>query len=204
MKKFISPRITLVFIAALFLLPLVFAWLMYTGTLEFKPGSTKNLGTLVEPPVPLDLPSLSAVNSDGTAIPAADVLLEHWVVLYPVIGVCLDNCQQHLISLRQVHIASGRHGTRIRLAVLIDRTNPTETRELIASVYDQFIVLTDQEDSVSDAIQAAVSPSLPNAATYLIDPLGNIMMAYTDDADPNDLKKDLKRLLTWSKLDDQS
>ena len=29
------------------------------------------------------------------------------------------------------------------------------------------------------------------------------MMFYATDADPNDLKKDLKQLLTWSKLDEQ-
>jgi hypothetical protein len=40
--------------------------------------------------------------------------------------------------------------------------------------------------------------------SYLVDPLGNIMMFYGADSDPNDLKKDLKRLLTWSKLDEQS
>jgi hypothetical protein len=38
---------------------------------------------------------------------------------------------------------------------------------------------------------------------YLIDPLGNIMMYYAADADPNHIRKDLKRLLTWSKLDEQ-
>jgi cytochrome oxidase Cu insertion factor (SCO1/SenC/PrrC family) len=38
---------------------------------------------------------------------------------------------------------------------------------------------------------------------YLIDPLGNIMMYYAADADPNHIRQDLKRLLTWSKLDEQ-
>jgi hypothetical protein len=37
---------------------------------------------------------------------------------------------------------------------------------------------------------------------YLLDPLGNIMLFYAAGFDPNDLKKDLKRLLTWSKLDE--
>ena len=39
-------------------------------------------------------------------------------------------------------------------------------------------------------------------SVYLIDPLGNIMLFYAAGFDPNDLKKDLKRLLTWSKLDE--
>jgi hypothetical protein len=40
-------------------------------------------------------------------------------------------------------------------------------------------------------------------SAYLIDTLGNIMMAYEAGADPNHLRHDVKRLLTWSKLDEQ-
>ena len=43
-----------------------------------------------------------------------------------------------------------------------------------------------------------------SGSTYLIDPLGNIMLFYAAGYDPNDLKSDLQRLLTWSKLDEQS
>jgi cytochrome oxidase Cu insertion factor (SCO1/SenC/PrrC family) len=43
-----------------------------------------------------------------------------------------------------------------------------------------------------------------SGATYLIDPLGNIMLFYAAGSDPGDLKTDLKRLLTWSKLDTPS
>ena len=46
-------------------------------------------------------------------------------------------------------------------------------------------------------------PQAGEGSTYLIDPLGNIMMSYAAGFDPNDLKRDLKRLLTWSKLDEQ-
>ena len=49
------------------------------------------------------------------------------------------------------------------------------------------------------AAQGAATPG----SLYLLDPLGNIMMFYAAGFDPNDLKKDLKRLLTWSKLDEQ-
>ena len=44
MKFRISPRLALVIIASMFLLPLALAWLMYSGALEFNPVSTRNLG----------------------------------------------------------------------------------------------------------------------------------------------------------------
>jgi hypothetical protein len=53
-----------------------------------------------------------------------------------------------------------------------------------------------------DAVSTAQGTATPGSL-YLLDPLGNIMMFYAAGFDPNDLKKDLKRLLTWSKLDEQ-
>ncbi len=44
---------------------------------------------------------------------------------------------------------------------------------------------------------------MPSDGIYLIDPPGNIMMYYTADADANHIRQDLKRLSTWSKLDEQ-
>jgi hypothetical protein len=56
-----------------------------------------------------------------------------------------------------------------------------------------------------EQVAGQIDPPAPvQGSTYLIDPLGNIILFYAAEYDPNDLKKDLKRLLTWSKLDDQS
>ena len=44
------------------------------------------------------------------------------------------------------------------------------------------------------------APGSAGGDTFLVDPLGNIMMAYEAGSDPNGLKKDLKRLLKVSKL----
>ena len=47
MKRKLSPRIALLIIAALFIVPLVFAWLKYSGTIAYQPAHTRNLGNLV-------------------------------------------------------------------------------------------------------------------------------------------------------------
>jgi hypothetical protein len=50
----------------------------------------------------------------------------------------------------------------------------------------------------------AMADNFSSASTgsrFLIDPMGNIMMLYAAGFDPNDLKKDLKRLLKWSQQD---
>ena len=199
----ITPRIMLVIIAAMFLLPLILAWLMYTGTLEFSPGSTRNQGTLVEPPVHLDWFQAVPVPGDGVVANASDILLEHWVVLHPLPLTCDADCQNHLVSLRQVHLASGRLGSRIRLAVLVSDAHAADTAQLVSGIYDQFAVVKDASGALFETTREVAAAASQQGGTYLVDPLGNIMMFYATDADPNDLKKDLKQLLTWSKLDEQ-
>ena len=66
-------------------------------------------------------------------------------------------------------------------------------------IYTEFDLITGPAESLQDIMRQA---SGDLTSTYLVDPLGNIMMVYASGADPNHLKKDLKRLLTWSKLDE--
>ena len=205
MKLRLSPRVALVVIAALFILPLVLAWLMYTGTIEFQPGTTRNLGQLVQPPRPV---SWQGVQVDGATEPApAEVFAEHWLVLHAVPNPCADACLRDIAGLRQVHLASGRQQSRIRLALLQDLTDDDSARNLQA-IYAAFSVLENPDGTLWHILQSVVQEAQPGApvrgSTYLIDPLGNIMMLYAAGYDPNDLKNDLKRLLTWSKLDEQS
>ena len=200
MKQSITPRAVLVIIASMFLIPLLLAWLMYTGTLDFRPESTRNKGTLVVPPVPLDW-QLAEALPDSESV--ADQLLDHWVVLYPLERNCDSGFKESLASLRQIHLASGRHRSRIRLAVLLNSTALVNEAETIHSIYDKFTVVVDTSNNLTSTVQTISQNATKRYSTYLIDPLGNIMMAYAADADPNDLKQDLKRLLTWSKLDEQ-
>lgn len=192
----------MIVIAAIFLLPLLVAWFMYSGTIEYKPSATKNRGDLVQPPVPLDWEETIVLASNGDIPPAAgEVFNEHWVVLYPVPDHCDEECVREATDLRQIHRASGRQQSRILIALLIKESATPEIEALLRKIYPIFHLISDPSGSVATALARATSGKM---AFYLIDPLGNIMMAYPSGSDPNDLKQDLKRLLTWSKLDEQS
>jgi len=199
MKMRLSPRLSLIIITALFVLPLLLAWFMYTGTIEYRPGSTRNLGQLVEPPQPISWESIEIISSIGvTAGDAVDDLAEHWVILQPLPAGCDVACIEQVTSLRQIHRAAGRNQSRVRIALLPEAAEAT-TLARLQNTYDEFRIIRSKDD----ALQAAMARSTDDdMATYLIDPLGNIMMVYATGADPNHLKTDLKRLLTWSKLDE--
>jgi cytochrome oxidase Cu insertion factor (SCO1/SenC/PrrC family) len=211
MKFSLSPRLALLIIAAMFLLPLLLAWLMYSGSLDFKPTSTRNLGTLIEPPVPIDW-TVTVVLSGETNLAVnpgqgIGVFDEHWVILQPVPAGCDDSCLNEVSNLRQIHRASGRQQFRIRLALLLDESSPADQAKSLLAIYPKFHLIRDPSGILSEAL-AGIQQNLsgqagPAKGVYMIDPLGNIMMYYKAGSDPNFLKQDLKRLLTWSKLDKQ-
>ena len=190
----ISPRASLVIIAAIFLLPLLLAWFMYTGTIDYRPAATRNFGQLVEPPVPLNwTDALMFAGGDTPGLTADEAFSDHWVILYPVPGPCLEDCLQAVSDLRQIHRAAGRQQARIRIALLLGEDGSGSLESTLRDTYSKFQLIRDPDGKLASALERA---SVEPVAVYLIDPLGNIMMTYQEGADPNNLKRDLKRLLT--------
>lgn len=199
MKLGMSPRLALVIIASLFILPLALAWLMYSGVIDYDPVETRNLGELVEPPVPVSFETLEWYGPENSG----DRTLEgHWVILYALPETCADPCLEQATSLRQVHRAAGRNQSRLRLLLLGETMPDIDSR--LEMISGDFLRATDRERSLVPELERIASSQGAGVkgSVYLIDPLGNIMLFYAAGFDPNDLKKDLKRLLTWSKLDE--
>lgn len=206
MKFHLSSRAALVIIAAIFILPLALAWLMWTGVIEFKPGSFRNLGELVQPPAPVDWEErLNLVPATGEADDSGSPLSfsGHWVILHAMPSDCLAACLEAVTGLRQVHKAAGRNQSRIRVALLLHGDRPRSLEGELLQIYPVFELVEDPDGDIQLLLQEISGrfSSPANGSSYLIDPIGNIMMFYEAGSDPNHLKKDLKRLLTWSKLD---
>jgi hypothetical protein len=108
-----------------------------------------------------------------------------------------------ILGLRQVHRAAGRNQLRIRIALLHDGKESDRLQRL----YDAFYLLESPGGELWRMLESVASGAQPPApargGSFLVDPLGNIMMFYAPGSDSSDLSRDLKRLLTWSKLDDQ-
>jgi len=200
MKRGISPRVALVVIASMFVLPLVLAWLMYNGSIEYNPVNTRNLGSLVQPPVPVSLESLEVIGGPSSTL---EELQEHWVMLYALPSPCDQACLEHAAALRQVHRAAGRNQSRIHI-LLTGGGDIRQSAKTLLEIYPSFSIAADEDGKLAEILSRVAQHSGAKAegSLYLLDPLGNIMLFYAAGFDPNDLKKDLKRLLTWSKLDE--
>ena len=130
-----TPRMALVLIAALFVLPLAVAWMMYSGTIDYRPGSTRNFGELVQPPQPI---TWSGITVDGAAANTGENPFSgRWLVLHAVPNPCLEDCLGAVTELRQVHRAAGRDRPRIQLALLHDLRDPVAADRL-REIYPAF------------------------------------------------------------------
>ncbi len=151
--------------------PFALGWLAY----EYRwiSGRTANYGELLKPrPV------------DGALAP----LRGKWVLVTADTAACSAACERKLYIVRQVRKAQGKEMERIeRLWLLTDGGKPRP--ELAAALEGGHIAAAD----------AQLLKALPNVADiYLVDPLGNLMMRFPAEPDPQKMIKDLQRLLKYS------
>jgi len=205
-KPQLSARATLLIIAALFFSPLILAWLMWIGVIEFNPVTTRNKGELIQPPVPVVWENSLvpvAQNGDSKSRQEPAGFEKHWVILHVVPNPCSDDCLDTISALRQIHRAAGRNQSRIRIALLLQDGRPGQFDHQIREIYPAFQLAENPDGDLFGKLDqiAATFSSQAMGSSYVADPIGNIMLYYEAGSDPNKLKDDLKQLLTWSKLD---
>jgi hypothetical protein len=165
----------------------------YTAYYLSPPAGRTNYGALVEPQRPL--PALRLHRLDGTAV-AADSLRGSWAMLQVDGGGCDAACEQKLWKMRQVRLTTGRDADRVQRVWLIVDEAPLATALLREFDGTQF--LRAGRDEVAAFLPLADSTTGLADHIWLIDPLGNLMLRWPKDADPNRMKKDLARLLKAS------
>lgn len=187
-------RLALIFIFVLFFIPLLAAVILSSKWVQYEPATTVNLGTLVEPPVPI---------SDGllrdTAPSAADELAGRWLLIHPLNNDCDALCGEIVTDLRQIHIGTGRHQDEVAVALLAQGTIDNSLRQELMTIYPRFVVLSDITGETMNALVEANQGLRPATGTsFIADPEGNIMLRYDAGYSPRDMNRDLQKLLKWS------
>ncbi len=196
-----NPKITLLAIAALFMTPLILAMLMRSSWWGFEPSRFANRGILIDPPVNMPIDDLNFQYSGNNRFPAASM---QWTLLYPIDVHCDESCLRDVVSLRQIHLATGKDRQRVTLWLLAENQLPNSLQTRLVAAYPEFNLLNDPTGAALDLL-AAVSNNMnaqkqdsDRGQVYLLDPAANIILRYTPGFDPEDIKIDLDRLLSWS------
>ncbi len=160
-----------------------------------KPESKTNYGAILDPRQ-FPVPQMNALNADGKNQELSS-LKGKWLMLQIDRAACDTHCQKKLYDMRQLRTAQGKEMERIQRVWLItddasideklkQGISGTEMLRVSPSILEKWLP-TEQGASIYDHI-------------YMIDPLGNLMMRFPKDADPNKIKKDLSKLLKASAI----
>ncbi|GAC1623922.1 MAG: cytochrome c oxidase subunit I [Nevskia sp.] len=192
-------RQILLLLGALFFLPFIAAWVIYHFFPDWRPTGSTNYGELIAPARPL--PAL--VLRDGEGRPLAEALNGRWTLVYLGGASCDAACVERLVLERQVRLALGKDLSRLlRIYIAPDAAAQAAAAALLAKDHPGLQILA---DGGADGQRAAAffAPKDP-LALYLVDPNGNWLMVYRDQADQDALQrgllKDLKKLLRLSSI----
>lgn len=192
------PRVTLLVLLIVFAAPFAGSWFLFNFTHLGRGDGSGAHGNLVVPPR-----LLPAVELRDIAGVQADTLLRgKWTLLYLLPGPCEESCLAAMYQMRQLRLALGRHTHRMQRALVVYGDFPLRFPEPVAKEYaGQTIIagsaLDGDEPGRNFRMHAGDDP-LAAGRLYVVDPMGNLMMAYPAGADPGGIIDDLERLLKYS------
>lgn len=181
-----------VLVASLFIVPLATAILLYYSS-GWRPAVGAH-GELINPPRPLTVSGLML--RDGRPVPA-DVFEGQWSLVHDAGVACDERTRALLDELAQVRLALDKDTTRVRRVLL--HQGSCESVEFLSRDADLLVLA-----AVGPAGKAFLSQFPPaleaGQGIYIVDPHGNLMMAYPAAGSARGLLKDLERLLRLSSI----
>jgi cytochrome oxidase Cu insertion factor (SCO1/SenC/PrrC family) len=138
---------------------------------------------------------------DGKPVGVED-LKGRWTLLQLAPASCDEGCRQNLYHTRQVRLATGEDMNRVqRWWILTDGTGAQQLPPLL-SEHPGLVVVTGDRDALGPVLEAFRVEGIDDDAllTFILDPLGNVVMYHRATGNPKDLLKDLQRLLKVSQL----
>jgi len=182
-----SPRLVLLGIVALFLVPVVAAWLL-AGPGARWGGATVNRGTLLAPLELAATPGLRAL--DGEPL-GEGYLRGRWTLIEVAGDGCASECEGALYALRQTRRALGRKMDRVQRLLLIEAgAGAAAALRLVGERYPGTRVAAPTRGWL-----ARLSGDRRPGGIYLLDPRGFRVLYYPSGVDPRDILRDLERLL---------
>jgi hypothetical protein len=191
-KKQAEGRWKLFAVMAICAFPLIASYFTYY---VIKPQSHTNYGTLIDPRLH-PMPQLGTTALDGKPL-TLDAFKGKWIMLQINDSECLEPCKKKLFEMRQLRLMQGKDMDRIERVWLITDDKPIET--ILMREYDGMQMLRVKPEMLKAWLPAEQNTTIADHI-YLIDPLGNLMMRFPKDADPNKVKKDLAKLLKASSI----
>ncbi len=182
------PRSNLVLwlVLALCLVPVIGSSLLY---FFWTPQRFVNHGELIDP---VALASTTVRQVDGRSFRFSD-LNGRWILLSIDDSICDDHCREKLYLMRQIRLTQGKDAERIERVWLI--RNAQQPLPELSATYRGTLEVVMSEPTILDKFPGGANRT---DYIYVLDPMGNLMMRFQRDVEPNRMKKDISKLLRLS------
>lgn len=181
---------TVWFVVLSFVLPVVLAYAVFFFV---DVSSFTNRGEIFNPVV--DIEALQLRDEKGEIIPR-NSLTYKWRFISFVGSECDEACNKRLYDSRQVHKSLAKNQHRV-LRVIVHLAPPSEAlQSLIATEYPNALNMYGDSEVINKAFNG--TSKLDENELYIMDPMGNIMMRFTQDQPIQDFQFDVKKLLKAS------
>ena len=186
-------RRMLLTLLVLFSLPLLAVISMYG--LDYRPGGSSH-GDLLTPPKAMQFAAVMDIH--GKAFDAAQ-WKKKWHLVMIAEGHCAKDCQRQVHLVRQIHVTLNKEIQRLQRVLIVPNAADHTGLAALQQRYPDLVILVGAEaTALAGQFNVSAQSQEPSTRTYVIDPLGNLMMSYPAGFDPKGMQKDLTRLLKYS------
>ncbi len=176
-------RITIVLTVLLFTSPVVVAYLLSSGLINYEPDSTKNKGHFISPLVKV---------ADHTEADWTASLMGHWTLVYRLPEVCRAQCAAYEDELQRYRLSLGHRADKLNLLLLADGFD-SEAPDRYPQVKKVAIGGDNKLKAVLDDLSKV---SLQQGkGLYVVAPEGYLMMSFTADNTSSEIISDLSLLV---------
>ncbi len=183
------------FVVISFVAPVVAAYALFF--MGITPPAYSNKGELLSPII--DVESFALTDDSNKALGRDEITNHKWHMVYFAGPSCDDACNQILYNMRQINIAVGKNANRLRRLLVHLEKPGEEFQALIAKEYPDAEHANANAATIAAALQE-VGAEFRSNEVYIMDPLGNIMMRFTQDQPYKDLLHDLNKLFKVSQI----
>ncbi|MES3006566.1 MAG: hypothetical protein V4751_02225 [Pseudomonadota bacterium] len=215
MNANLKNKIKLTVLLLITALPVTMATLSFrSATDSGEVSATSNKGHLINPPADITALVVQDQNDDPVfrnfeetiaSLPEdQEYEIRPWLLLYVTANQCEASCKERIHYMQQLHVTLGKDMQRVRRYYLhaSDQAIPTDIADHFRVEFPSMGIAYSNAAALEQNMKAAGVELTLTSESYivLVDPVGNVMMYYTDENTPQDIMTDLETLLKYSSL----
>ena len=181
-----SSRLIGFLVVTAFVAPILIAWWVVRTPSLLSDIGLLNRGSLISPPIDI------AVSEGYGPLGELEMSPGEWAIVYFSDSRCDDSCLKTFNLLSTIRGLLGHSGTRVHINGLFASGNSQQLGYLNDS---------DALKLLSSEIAARTEFSRVTSGIFFADWRGQVVSYFPENANPADIKKDIKRLLRGSKVD---